>query len=201
MIENYLRPTYQRFFMDPVAKLLMRFPQITPNKVTTLSVVAGVIAAVLFILHWNYAAVVLLILSGMSDSLDGTLARVTGDISDVGAAWDIVGDRIVELAVFVSFYFYNPSRNGLAALLMLGASYLCITSFLVVGIFSQNQSHKSFFYSIGLIERLEAFVFFIVMMLFPTTIVWLAWVYAVLVFYTAAIRMIEFRRSYMNGAI
>ncbi len=192
MIEQYIRPNYQRFFMNPLAKLLMQFSRVTPNGVTIISVVLGVLAAGLFIMHWRYMAISALLLSGMCDSLDGTLARISGSLSDKGAALDIVGDRIVEFAIMASFYFYSPTRNALGVLIMLGASYLCVTSFLIVGIFSKNYSNKSFFYSDGLIERLEAFGFFIVMMLFPLTIAWLSWIYAILVSYTAAVRMVEF---------
>jgi archaetidylinositol phosphate synthase len=194
MIESYVRPSYQRYFMDPLAKLLLRMPFITPNRVTTLSVIFGVIAAVLFAFQLKYSAVILLLLSGMCDTLDGTLARISSRSTDIGSAWDIVADRIVEFCVIFSFYFYAPSHDALAVLMMLGSSYLCITTFLVVGIFAENHSQKGFHYSAGLMERPEAFIFFIVMMLFPVAIPILGWIYAVLVFYTAAIRMLEFRR-------
>ena len=195
MIESYIRPNYQRFFMDPLAKLLGHLAIITPNRVTTTAVVFGVAAAILFALHLNYAAVILLLLSGFCDSLDGTIARVHGEVTNLGAAWDIVGDRLVEFAVMAALYFYSPTHNVLGVLVMLGASYLCITTFLVVGIFSENTSQKSFYYSVGLMERLEAFIFFIVMMLFPASIPWLAWLYAGLVIYTAVVRMLEFRKA------
>ena len=41
-------------------------------------------------------------------------------------------------------------------------------------------------------ERAVAFVFFIVMMLAPVTFAWLAWVYFILVLYTAGLRVVEF---------
>lgn len=199
MIESYLRPSYQRFFMDPVAKLLGRLAVITPNRITLTAAVFGVMAALLFVMHVNkYVAVILLLVSGFCDALDGSIARMYGDVTQRGAAWDIVSDRLVEFVIMAALYFYNPAHNALGVLIMLGASYLCVTTFLVVAIFSENTGQKSFYYSNGLIERLEAFVFFIVMMLFPVTIPWLAWVYAGLVFYTAVTHMIEFHKRYSH---
>lgn len=195
MIESYIRPSYQRYFMDPFARLVGRLSVVSPNRVTTAAVILGVVAAILFAFHFNEIAVVLLLVSGFCDSLDGTLARVCGYKSNLGAAWDVVGDRLVEFAVMAALYFYSPTHNALGVFIMLGASYLCITTFLVVGIFTENSGHKSFHYSVGLMERLEAFIFFTVMMLFPVTIPWLAWLYAALVFYTATIRMLEFKKA------
>lgn len=194
MIESYARASYQRFFMDPLARLLIRLPLVTPNGVTTLSLLSGVLAAVMFICHLSYTAVCLLLLSGMCDTLDGTLARLSSQSTPLGSAWDIVADRIVEFSVMAAFYFYAPEHTGLAALLMVGSSYICVTTFLVVGIFAENQGQRGFYYSPGLMERPEAFLFFVVMMLFPATIALLGWVYAGLVLYTAAVRMIEFKK-------
>ena len=149
MIETILRPNYQRFFVDPIAHALSRIRFITPIRVTLLAVIMGMCSAVLIIWQHTYLAVLCLLLSGFFDSLDGTLARVTGQASDQGAALDIVGDRIVEFVIIFAFYLLDPSRNALGALAMLGASYLCVTTFLVVGIFSANEGNKSFHYSAG----------------------------------------------------
>lgn len=194
MIEAYVRPSYQRFFMDPIARLLARIPFVTPNRVTTASILFGVLAAFLFAVQLRYSAVICLLLSGWCDTLDGTLARISDRSTQLGSAWDIVADRVVEFCIIFSFYLYAPAHNALAVLLMLGASYVCVTTFLVVGIFSENQGQKGFHYSAGLMERPEAFIFFIVMMLFPAAIPVFGWLYALLVFYTAAIRMLEFKQ-------
>lgn len=63
-----------------------------------------------------------------------------------------------------------PQERGLWCMLTLGSMLLCITSFLVVGIFTENQSQKSFHYSPGLMKRAEAFSFFIAMMIWPAII-------------------------------
>lgn len=194
MIETFVRPAFQRFLGDPLVVFLKRQPFVTPVKITLLSAIFGVISGALLVSHYFYLAICVLLLSGLCDVLDGTLARSLGKASNKGAALDIICDRIVELAVIAAFFILDPARNGVGAFAMLGASYLCVTTFLVVGIFSHNTSQKSFQYSEGLIERAEAFIFFIAMMLFPPAFAWLAWVYFVLVMYTAAVRAVEFIR-------
>lgn len=191
MIEDYIRPTLQRYTFDPIARLLNNL-SIKPNHITLLSIVLGLLSPIAFILHHNFFGIILLLVSGLCDVLDGSLARVSSQSSNLGATLDIVGDRIVEFAIMASFYFYSPTRNALGVIAMLGASYLCVTTFLIVGMFTQNDSQKSFHYSAGLIERPEAFGFFIIMMLFPASFAWLSWGYFVLVLYTASTRMLAF---------
>ena len=73
--------------------------------------------------------------------------------------------------------------------MILLANLLCITSFLVVGIFVEQNSNKSFFYHEGLMERAEAFIFFILMMLIPQWFAFLAVVYTILVLLTAFLHL------------
>ena len=195
MIEYHFRQAYQKIFVDPIAAFFIRFTRITPNKVTLLALFLGILAAIFNIFHWAYAAVVLLLLSGYCDSLDGTLARLAGHATPRGAALDIVSDRVVEFIIIFSLYWMSPVHNAIGALCMLGASELCVTTFLVVGIFSENYSEKSFNYSVGLMERPEAFAFFIAMILLPAYFQWLAICYSVLVVYTAVIRIRSFWKA------
>jgi hypothetical protein len=82
--------------------------------------------------------------------------------------------------------------DGIFSLLMLGSILICVTSFLVVGIFLENTSQKSFYYSPGLIERAEAFLFFVLMILFSKAFSILAVIFSILVFLTAALRLYQF---------
>ncbi|MDE4955268.1 CDP-alcohol phosphatidyltransferase, partial [Francisella tularensis subsp. holarctica] len=73
-------------------------------------------------------------------------------------------------------------------LLMMMSIIVCISSFLLVGIFSQKESSKIFYYSPGLIERAETFIFFILMILFPNILVVLGLIYTLLVLWTTLYR-------------
>ena len=128
--------------------------------------------------------------------LDGSLARFQGCVSAKGAVLDITADRLVEFAVILGLYLYAPEARAIGSLMMLGASFLCVTSFLVVAIFETNQGMKSFHYSPGIIERAEAFIFFGLMMLIPQSFIWLSMLYTALVFLTAFIRVYQFLKAF-----
>ncbi|PIQ43882.1 MAG: hypothetical protein COV52_06865 [Gammaproteobacteria bacterium CG11_big_fil_rev_8_21_14_0_20_46_22] len=192
MLEHYIRPAYQRILVDPLAQSLARYTRVSANQLTLFS---GVLAPFILLALWfHHPAVALgfLLLSGYLDTLDGTLARFRSETSEQGSVLDIVCDRVVELSVFLGLYLYAPDTRALACLAMLGSSYLCITSFLVVGIFTQNESQKSFHYSPGLMERGEAFIFFVLMIAAPFLFQPLAWAYTLLVLWTAGYRVYEF---------
>ena len=142
-----------------------------------------------------YLAVLTLIISGYLDSLDGTIARLTNRSSEFGSALDIICDRIVEFAIIFGLYLVNPVARATTCLWMLGSVLICISSFLVVGIFTQNSSTKSFNYSAGIMERFEAFMFFIAMILFPKYFTYLGYTFTILVTMTALLRMREFAKQ------
>lgn len=192
MLELYARPNFQIICVDPLARWMSRTLNITPNTVTLLAGLFGIIVPLAIVFDWPWLAASLLLVSGYLDSLDGTIARIQNTDSAIGSVLDICMDRLVEFAVIYGLFLVQPSTRGNACLLMLGSILLCITSFLVVGIFTENDSHKSFHYSPGLIERFEAFVFFCAMILLPVAFSWLAYTFATLVLLTAIIRIRQF---------
>lgn len=194
MIEEYFRQPYQVYFINPLANYLQT--KVTPNQITVLSGVLGLFVLPTLLMNYVYFSIFLLILSGICDTLDGTLARMQQTSSDWGSVLDIICDRIVEITVVLSLFAIAPAERGAPALLMLASMLLCITSFLVVGIFTVNETHKSFHYSPGLMERAEAFIFFIAMMLWPHYFNFLAFLFIALVLLTAIIRLMQFHSQY-----
>lgn len=194
MIESYLRPTYQKVFVDPVIKRIHGITCITPERVTFVGCLTGMAFAPLVYFSNTLLACSVLLLSGYLDTLDGSLARQRKTSSPAGATLDIVADRLVEFSVIVGIYLIAPETRSFAALFMLGSILLCVTTFLVVGIFEAHSGEKGFHYSAGLMERAEAFAFFILIALKPTWFPVLAWSFTGLVFLTASIRIYEFTR-------
>ncbi|AMP88274.1 CDP-alcohol phosphatidyltransferase family protein [Legionella pneumophila] len=193
MLEQSLRHYYQLVLVDPILPALR--DRITPLSITWLSGILGLLFIPFVLLDKPYIAISFLLLSGYLDTLDGSLARFQNKASDFGSAMDIVMDRIVEFSAVLALYLFDPQHRATLTILMLGSILLCITSFLVVGIFSNNTSQKSFYYSPGIMERAEAFLFFIFMTLFSNYFNFLAAVFCFLVCLTALIRLFEFKRS------
>lgn len=190
MIEQTIRPYYQALLVDRSAIWLQQ--RISPNTVTLLSGLFGLLILPALWLNCSVLAIALLLLSGYFDTLDGTLARLTQQTSAWGSVLDIMMDRLVELMVVFALWGINPSSRGIGCLLMLGSMLLCISSFLVVGIFTENSSHKSFHYSSGIMERAEAFLFFIAMIIWPSMFTDLAVAFSILVTLTAIVRLYQF---------
>lgn len=190
MLEEIIRPGYQRLLVDPVVRKIGF--SLAPTNISLFAGGLGLlfIPALLFVNP--LAAIIILLISGYCDTLDGSLARYQNKSSSLGSVIDIMVDRFVELSVILGLYLVDPAGRALAAIMMLGSILLCITSFLVVGIFTPNQSHKSFHYSPGLMERAEAFFFFILMAGMPGYFNWLASLFTGLVLITSVIRLKQF---------
>ena len=189
MIEHYLRPAYQHALVNPVARQLKS--HCSANFITLLSLITGVAAAYAIAVQHVASGLSLLLLSGYLDTLDGTLARLQGKSSAIGTIYDIMADRTVEIAMVIALYWIAPEERALLALGMLGSILLCVTSFLVAGIFVAKEGEKSFNYTPGLMERPEAFIMFISMILLPAWFMPLAVAFIGLVLLTTIIRLKE----------
>ncbi len=189
MIESSLRPAFQRIFVKPALSLGGRY--LSANGITICALIVGLIAAGFLSMDYSYLDVVLLLLSGYLDILDGSVARLQNNSTAFGTVLDILSDRLVESSIVIALFLRDPSL-GLICLLMSMSMLMCISSFLLVGIFSDKQSEKSFHYSSGLMERAESFIFFILMMLLPDYVLILGVVFTVLVWWTMIFRAYQF---------
>lgn len=199
MIDSYLRSTYQTRLIDPVLKIPI-FRYVNPSLITLLGCLTGILSAFLIYQGFPYIAFSALLFSGYLDTIDGSLARLYGLESKKGTVFDIFCDRIVEFSIILGLCLLQPEIRGIPCLIMLGSVLLCITSFLAVGIFSEESDRtkeetvKGFYYSPGLIERTEAFVFFSLMILLPNFFISLSFTFSVLVLLTGFIRIFQFAR-------
>lgn len=191
MLEHYCRQKYQYWLVDGIANVIGRY--LSPTHITLFAGLAGLVSMLLLIKNSPLLAVFFLLISGYADSLDGTVARLYGTSSPAGSVLDIITDRLVEFSIIFGLFLLDPISRGVMSMLMLGSVLLCVTSFLVVGIFTPNESEKGFHYSAGLMERAEAFTFFILMIIFPTYFTPLSLLFFVLVLLTTFIRVFEFR--------
>ncbi|SCA63167.1 Inner membrane protein YnjF [Chlamydiales bacterium SCGC AG-110-P3] len=194
MIDTHIRPLIQDSIFIPAARLLAQ-RKLNPNILTAAGLISGILIAPLVALGYSLIALCLLMITGYLDIIDGTVARLLNRASPKGTVYDITSDRIVEFAILFGLYLYAPQERALLTILMLGSILVCITTFLVVSIFSANESEKSFHYSVGLMERSEAFLLFALMIVWPTGFPIVATVFTALVTATAAIRVYEFSRQ------
>ncbi len=115
--------------LEPVARRLAR---VNPNLISAASLVTGCLAGVAY---WMTArdpsyfllGASLVALSGVSDSLDGLVARRSGRSSELGDFLDHFFDRVVEIAILAGLAFSPTATTGLGlavGLVVLLNSYL-----------------------------------------------------------------------------
>ncbi|MGA3405302.1 MAG: CDP-alcohol phosphatidyltransferase family protein [Candidatus Bathyarchaeia archaeon] len=92
-----IRAKYQAL-MRPVGKGLGK-SGITPNALTTISLVVAIGAGTAYALKFPVLGAVGLVVSGVVDMLDGAVARATKSASRFGTVYDHVLDRYVEFFV------------------------------------------------------------------------------------------------------
>ncbi len=123
----------------------------------------------------------------MARSRDTERPRRSEDISISSA------DFVFYAAVPLGFALASPANAAWAALLL--QSFMCTgASFLGRAIMAERQQEptdgargrKSFFHSAGLIEGTETVAAFVLYILYPASFPWLAAVFALLCFWTAA---------------
>ena len=154
-----------------------------PNGIWTWEWQAGDYAGVI--------AVSILVLSFFSDILDGTLARLTKP-TKFGGIFDIFADRFVESMIIVALIATDPLGLMWPGIFTLISIILCITIFLLIGgAISENEIEqmegpkKLIYYSTGLMERTETFIFLMVMIILTSLRVILMWTFTGLIFFTA----------------
>jgi len=104
--------------LRPLAGLIVRMlynTRVTPNQVTVASILAGLIAAALYLKGTHFAvatAGLAVTVKDILDSADGQLARLTQQYSRAGRFLDSIGDFVVNAAIFGSVGYTLTAING-----------------------------------------------------------------------------------------
>lgn len=106
MLDNVNMRAISAKRIDPFARRLLKLG-ITPDEVTVFGALVACIISVQFLSQGNFLlGGVLLSLIGLSDLLDGTMARLSNTAGPWGAFLDSTLDRIVDGAIYGSLIFW-----------------------------------------------------------------------------------------------
>jgi CDP-diacylglycerol--glycerol-3-phosphate 3-phosphatidyltransferase len=116
--------------LQPAARALVAFG-VTPNMISWTSLLFGLLAGICLAFgHFGFGGAFALV-SGLMDSLDGMVARLTGVSSDAGEVLDATVDRYAE-AFFISglvlYYRDIPVLQVLALLALMGSFMVSYSS-------------------------------------------------------------------------
>ncbi len=185
-------------FLDSLGKALAARGA-TANGVTIAGFAIGVFAAGAISMNYYWIGAVLILVSRLCDGLDGVVARQT-NASDFGGYLDIVLDFAFYGIIPLGFAFAALESNGLAAATLIFSFYVNGASFLAYAILAQKhkvvseaRGKKSIFFTTGLAEATETLAVFIVACVWPQWFPVLAYGFAAVCVYTAAVRILEAR--------
>ena len=192
--------------LDPYATALIRRPVtaaarqlarwgLSANSITLAGFALGVFAAFLIANELYLTGAATLFGSRLLDALDGAVAR-QGQSTDAGGFLDITLDFLFYASIPLAFALADPTRNALAAAVLLAAFMGTSTSFLAFaalaakrGLSSTAYPNKSFYFLGGLTEATETLACFAAMCLWPQHFAVLAYSFASLCAITIATRI------------
>ena len=151
----------------PIINGLIR-ARVTPNAITTIAALVVVASAIAFGFGWIRTGGLLLLLSGVLDTMDGDVARAAGQVTKFGAFYDSTLDRLGDGVTFIGIAVFLLVTPGLP-FPVLGA-VLCMVAVLSSRRVSYARARAEGLgidCKVGLVQRAER----IVLIGVPTTLV------------------------------
>jgi CDP-diacylglycerol--glycerol-3-phosphate 3-phosphatidyltransferase len=97
--------------LNPVVGALIR-RRVHPNIISTMGFLVTLAGAAIIFARSLFLGVVVFLIGGMMDILDGRVARETGLASKFGSFYDSTLDRVSEILVYFSLYaYFRPLPN------------------------------------------------------------------------------------------
>ncbi|MGO2364250.1 MAG: CDP-alcohol phosphatidyltransferase family protein, partial [Psychrobacter sp.] len=158
---------------------------ITPDQLTMVGFLIGMLALPLLALEFWYGALAAIAVNRVFDGLDGALARYAQQSSSAGGYLDITLDFLFYAAIPLGFILANPEQNAIAGSILLAAFIGTGSSFLAFAIAAEKYNldkpqfkYKSFYYLNGLTEGTETIALFVALCIWPQHFVLLAGIFA-----------------------
>ena len=168
--------------------------RIKPNDITIAGFVIGITAIPLIALQYYKLAFVVILINRLMDGLDGALARQSS-VTPAGGYLDIVLDFIFYSSVVFGFALAQPDNAVYSAFLIFsfigtGTTFLAFAIFAQkLGLQSNHQGEKSFYYLTGLAEGFETIVALGLMCLLPDYFWLIALVFGILCWISTLVRI------------
>jgi CDP-diacylglycerol--glycerol-3-phosphate 3-phosphatidyltransferase len=170
----------------PLIKILSKW-DINPNAVTIVGVITTSCAAVILFLGHIRLGGVLILLGGLCDTVDGTLARFTNKATRFGALLDSTLDRYAEFIMFFGIAAYFLLNNDYWTSV---AVFLALCGSLMVSYTRARAEGLGFEAKIGLMQRTERIVIIgLGALIHPVALKFAVWLVAFFANYTAAQRI------------
>lgn len=149
-------------WIEPVARVFAR-SGVSPNALTLLGLVFGVIAAILFAQGEQLFAGVVLLVAGFFDIIDGAVARLLQKETAFGGLLDSVVDRYVDFLLYAGIIYALINQRIAEPEVMLGWGWLwgllaIAGSFMVSYTRARGEAAGSGRLDVGFAERAERLI-------------------------------------------
>ncbi|GIK43462.1 MAG: CDP-diacylglycerol--inositol 3-phosphatidyltransferase [Chloroflexota bacterium] len=175
---------YFRILYEPPARLFSSLG-VSPNVITMVGFFLMVGIAVVLAQGYLFWGGILIIIVGLFDAMDGTLARMVGRTSRFGAFLDSTLDRYSEAVIFLGLFIYLSGQNQRLELILI---YATIVGSLMVSYARARAEGIGIPLKDGLFTRFERVFLLVVGLLFNQLVIVL-WILAVFSNFTALQRM------------
>src|SRR5215216_7013558 len=150
---DYLRLWF-KWVLDPLGGFFNRLG-LTPNAMTMLGLLGNMVGAYFLARGEMLTGGLFVLLMTPIDALDGTMARLRGELSDFGAFVDSVSDRYSELIIYGGLlYHFLYLGDPLGGLLVFGAA----AGSVLVSYVKARAEGLGYEAKIGLLTRVERYL-------------------------------------------
>lgn len=193
MLDEELREGAKPFYMLP-ARILAK-GGVTGNVLTVSGLCVGALCLVAVALGLNLLALVLWLLNRLLDGLDGEVARLRGETSELGSFLDIAADFFMYGGFLVALAVQHPDAR-LALVVLFFAYYLNGSVFLALSgvlerLKAERLTERGLHFRRSLTEGFETIVAGVLFLVFPDHVATIAWVFAVMVFLSSGQRLLD----------
>ena len=185
-----IRDNMECWITNPFTSILNKIG-ITPNALTIIGLAVSLGAAYIIATGHFFIGGILVLLSGLFDLLDGTLARFNKQATSFGAVLDSTVDRISEAAIFCGLLLYFMSKGSNLEIILI--FLVIIGSFLVSYVRARAEGLK-LECKVGWFTRTERVVVLTIGLLLNQILIVL-WILAVFVYVTVFQRLYYLRKT------
>lgn len=191
MLDEELRRGAKPFY-QPLAEALVRTGA-TGNLLTGMGLGIGVLCLIAIAIGYNVLGLILWLLNRLLDGLDGEVARLRGETSELGTFLDITADFFMYGGFLVALAVQHPDSR-LALTVLFFAYYLNGTVFLALsGILErlgrERLTERGLHFRRSLTEGFETILAGALFLALPNYASLIAWTFAAMVFVSAAQRL------------
>ncbi len=191
MLDEELRRGTKPLYKPAATALAHR--GITGNALTVVSLLSGVFCLGTIAASLNVLGLILWLLNRLLDGLDGEVARLRAETSELGSYLDIAADFFMYGGFLVALAVQHPDAR-LALLTLFFAYYLNGSLFLALSgilekIKAERLTERGLHFRRSLTEGFETIVAGVLFLVFPGHVSLIAWVFATMVFVSSAQRL------------